>query len=81
MQVSLKEKFDEYQLLIFDYLYNNAEEKEESRLQAVKDYVRLKKLKRLYGVIGREIQSLQKGISIYMDNTYVQTSIHFDQPG
>jgi len=66
----------EYQRFIFDYLYGDATCQDQAKI----DYVRLKKLKRLYGVIGREIQLVQGNLTNYMDNTFVQTTLDFKKP-
>jgi len=63
VQVSLKENFIKYQILIFDYLYGNVEKEDLLKIK----YARLKKLKSLYGKIGYEIQQCQLELNGYVE--------------
>ena len=67
----LREKFIQYQILIDDYLYGSEEENQKIKI----DYVRLKKLKRLYSLIGREIQRYESNVKLYMDARFCQMSL------
>ncbi len=68
VQVSLRKKFIDYQIRIFDYLYSSSIERDD---QAAKDYVRLLKLKKLYSVIGNEIQRVDRNFKEYLAGKYV----------
>lgn len=62
----LKEKFYMYQELVFDYLYGNATEERQLRV----DYTRLKKLEKLYSKVGQEIKREKKKVNEYLQNRY-----------
>ncbi len=79
IQVTLRKKFEDYQISIFDYMYESVEEKVADKKQAVIDYARLKKLKRLHAIISKEIQRVKAGFNTYIENTFVQQKINFDQ--
>jgi len=78
VHVSLREKFQEFQVSIFDYLYKSAVEKENTQKQINKNYFRLKRLRKLYNKVGNEIKSVQKEIEIDMERTYGQQAIEFE---
>lgn len=67
----LRDQFITYQMLVFDYIYGSFEREEQVKV----DYVRLKKLRRLYSVIGREIQRVEEQVRLYMDSRYTQLSL------
>lgn len=71
----LRERFIEYQALIFDYMYDSIETEEQAGL----DYKRLRELKNQYAEIGREIQRVEKGFNSYLENKFIQTSLEFNQ--
>ena len=70
---NVRDKFIEYQTMIFDYLFGSMEENETLRLE----YARNKKLKSLFSKIGREIQLSDRKIREFMDGRYLQQSITF----
>ena len=70
----LRERFIQYQAFIFDFMYGGLDRKEE----ASNSYARLKKLKRLYGKIGAEIQQCEKEVKKYFEDHF-QLSL-FDGP-
>jgi len=70
---NLYKQFISYQILVFDYIYGSTLEKEQAKV----DYTRLRKLKRLYGIIGREIQKTQGNVTNYLDNTFIQHKLNF----
>jgi len=72
---NLREKFKLFQEMIFDFLYGEKEIEETASV----DYKRLKKLKKLYAKIGREIQRVDKKIKGYLDNKF-QLKIDFKEP-
>jgi len=63
VQVSLREKFQYYQVFIFDYLYGTLSEKETTHQVAAHNYTRLKKLKNLKSKINYEIRVLQNELN------------------
>ncbi|MBS4014478.1 MAG: hypothetical protein KGZ97_12110 [Bacteroidetes bacterium] len=62
--------------MIFDYLYGNAIDEAQAKL----NYFKLKKAKRLYSKIGKEIQNLEKSVSGYLESKFVQCSLEFKEP-
>ncbi|GEM_PF-1057050 len=70
----LREKFLLYQSLVIDYIYGSFEREELMKV----DYLRLKKLKRLYSVIGREIQRVDDRVRLYMDSRFSQLNLPLD---
>ncbi len=71
----LRDKFILYQSLVIDYIYGSFERDELIKV----DYIRLKKLKRLYSVIGREIQRVDDRVKLYMDAKFSQLSLPLDE--
>ena len=70
----LRDKFKQFQELVFDFLYGSAEEEEETKYH----YIRLQKLERLYGTIGSEIKREKKMLAQYLNRRYVQLSLNFN---
>lgn len=66
-----REQFIYFQSMVFDYLFGNMDEKEQKRME----YARLKKLKRVYGKIGNEINRLNQKIGKYLDNDLGQMQL------
>lgn len=56
---NLREKLLQYQMLIFDWMFGAVRQRE----HALEQYKRLAKLKRLYGIIGAEIQRVNKDLN------------------
>lgn len=73
---TLRAKFILYQSLVFDFIYGSFEREELIKV----DYLRLKKLKRLYSIIGREIQRVDERVKLYMDAKFSQLSLPLDNP-
>lgn len=71
----LQPQFYQFKSTISDFLYGHVEVEMETSV----DYRRLRKLKRLYGIIGREIQRLERNINTYLDNKF-QLKLQFDEP-
>jgi hypothetical protein len=71
----LQPQFFIFKEMISDFLYGHVEVEVETSV----DYRRLSKLKRLYGIIGREIQRLEKKINGYLENKF-QLKLQFDEP-
>jgi hypothetical protein len=69
---SLRDKFQNYQELVFAYLYGSLEEEQQTKVS----YHRLRKLEHLYGKIGAEIKREKKRLSLLLDNRY-QMEISF----
>jgi P22_AR N-terminal domain len=69
----LQEALYNYQRYIFEYMYGDAARNDQAKI----DYIRLKKLKHLYGAIGREIQIVQGNLTNNLDNMFIQQSINF----
>lgn len=68
VRVELREKFIDYQERVFDYLYANSVEKDD---QAATNYRRLVKLRRLYSLIGNEIQKVDREFKTYLEGKYI----------
>jgi hypothetical protein len=69
----LREKFVNYQELVFDYLYGNIDQEK----KANHNYARLNKLKRLNKKIGMEIKVCQDEINLYLAGKFIQHKIDF----
>jgi hypothetical protein len=69
-----REQFILFQELVFDYLYGNAN----AEAQAKIDYERIKRYRKLYGKIGRELQRLERSFGNYIEGKFNQLSINFD---
>lgn len=73
---NLRDKFLKFQEMVFDYLFGSAEREEQAQV----DYIRLKRLKSLYSRVGREIQSIEKRFTNYIENRFIQTKLDFNEP-
>lgn len=69
----LKEKFIQFQLLVFDYLLGSFDREIHIR----KEYNRLEKLKRLKNKISAEITVCERAISDYLSGRFLQTKLDF----
>jgi len=69
----LREKFQKYQDMIFDFLYGSAEDEEQTKLH----YTRLRKLEKLYSRIGSEIKKEKAKLTTLLNNKYQQLSLNF----
>lgn len=76
VQVDLREKFENYQEQIFDFLYDRVERQEDL---ARVTFNRLLKLRKLYSRVGNEIQVCQRQLNEVLEAKYVQTGIPFKQ--
>jgi len=76
VDADLRTKLIQYQTFIFDFIYGNFEREEQMRIE----YARLKKLRALYGKIGREIQRVESNVKLYLDSKFTQLSIDFNEP-
>jgi hypothetical protein len=65
---SLQEKLLQYQTLIFDFMFGNIKNEENTKLI----YARLKKLKRLKSKIGLEIKRCEDEVQGYLNSKFVQ---------
>lgn len=70
----MREQFILFQELVFDYLYGNARAEEQAKL----DYNKIKRYRKLYAKIGRELQRLERSFGGYLDSKFNQLSINFD---
>lgn len=75
IEEKLREKFMQFQELIFDFLYGNLQDEEMNKFH----YIRLQKLEKLYSKIGLEIKQTKQFIYKYLDNKYIQTSLQFPE--
>jgi hypothetical protein len=73
----LKEKFEQYQELLFDYIYGSIENEREMK----RTVIRLNKLEKLYSKIGLEIKKEKANQYKYINNRFlpVQTSLTFPE--
>lgn len=69
----LKEKFIQFQLLVFDYLLGSFDRE----IQIRKEYNRLDKLKRLKQKISSEITRCETAINDYLSGRFLQTKLDF----
>ncbi len=72
---NLRDKFIQFQILVDEFLYGSEQENEQMRV----DYTRLKRLRTLYGKIGREIQRVETNVKTYLDTRFTQLSIEFNE--
>jgi hypothetical protein len=63
---NLQDDFINFQYSIFDFMFSKIIDEENHR----KTYLRLHKMKTLYGKIGREIQNLEKQQKIFLEAKY-----------
>jgi hypothetical protein len=71
VQVSLRDDLINYQILIFEYLLGNIQSEDKVKLM----YQRVKKLKRLKGIINHEIKRCEGVVQNYLNTKFVQTKI------
>lgn len=69
----LRDKFIQYQSLVFDFLYGSLEEEKDTSFH----YTRLRKLEKLYSKIGAEIKKEKKAVADQLNKRFLQLSIPF----
>lgn len=69
----LKEKFEIYQELLFDYMFGNMDREREMSVKVR----RINKLVRLYSKIGLEIKAVKADINLYLNERFEQKTIDF----
>lgn len=78
VQEDIRVHFLDFQINLFDYFFNKAVISHTEQIQ----YTRLKKMERLYGLIGREIQSLKKKVDSSIDKRFsIQYSLQKELDG
>ncbi|MGL4630468.1 MAG: phage antirepressor N-terminal domain-containing protein [Leadbetterella sp.] len=68
---NLKEKFLNYQMLIFDYLYGSMEE--QAKMQ--RDYLRMRELEDTIKNCKEELKEIKSNVGLFLDARYGQLSL------
>ena len=69
---TLREKFSQFQDLVFDFLYGSVEDEAQTSFH----YTRLRKLEKLYSKIGTEIKREKKALTKCLNGKYLQLSLN-----